>query len=253
MQLVVDHLLTSYSIIGEGSRTVLCLHGWADSGQTFNALARQLVASNKELRFVLLDLPGFGNTQAPEGTWGLFDYAEFVGNFLHKINVHELEGLIGHSNGGAIAITALSHDVFEAQWLVLIGSAGVRQKSAKKTTLRLLSKPAKLALKAAPQSTQRNLRQKAYSAIGSDYLIAEHMQETFKKVVSQDVSNDASKIELPVCIIYGEQDDAAPPLYGRIFHEKMPHSTLEIIAGAGHFVHQDDVQIVSKLITDFIK
>lgn len=251
MQVIVNKLLTSYSEVGSGSQTILLLHGWADSGKTFDMLAREIAAAQDGYSLILLDLPGFGGTSAPEEAWSLSDYAGFVAAFLKKINKQPV-AIVGHSNGGAIAINGLAHEVLQTPKLILVGSAGIRTKSIKKETMRLLARPAKLAIKAAPKSTQKRIRQKLYAAVGSDYLVAEHMQETFKKVVSYDVRAEAVQLKIPVCLIYGEQDTATPPSHGDLLAEAIPDAALHKIPLAGHFVHQEQAYKVARITTDFI-
>lgn len=252
MQVIVNNLLTHYSVIGNGPKTILFLHGWADSSKTFEALVRELAAYDETYSALLLDLPGFGTSAAPQSAWNLSDYASFIADFLIKIHSTPT-AIIGHSNGGAIAIHGLAQGSLQTAHLILIGSAGIRDKSVKKEALRLLAKPAKLAIKATPPSTQKRIRQKLYSAIGSDFLIAEHMQETFKKVVSYDVRREAAQLTVPTCLIYGEKDTATPPTYGKIFADIIPEATLQIIPLAGHFVHQEQAYKVARISVDFIR
>jgi pimeloyl-ACP methyl ester carboxylesterase len=83
-------------------------------------------------------------------------------------------------------------------------------------------------------------------------LVAEHMQETFKKVVEDDVQADASHINVPTLLIYGEKDQEAPVWYGEQFHQLITDSTLEVLPGAGHFVHLDRPKEVIKSILEFL-
>jgi pimeloyl-ACP methyl ester carboxylesterase len=251
-QVVVDGLITAYSEVGKGKNVILMLHGWADTSQTFETLAKELTAKSKKYKIILLDLPGFGGTQTPPADWSLGNYASFVADFLAKVEAR-LDVIIGHSNGGAIAVKGLATRKLAAQKLILIASAGVRRPSLKKTLLRLAAKPVGLAIKVLPKTTQKRIRQRVYGAIGSDYLIAEHMQETFKRVVSEDVTAEAAKIDLPVCLIYGAQDKSTPPLYGQLLAKAMPDSRLEIIPMTGHFVHKEQVYQVSDIIKAFLK
>jgi pimeloyl-ACP methyl ester carboxylesterase len=252
MQAVVNGLITSYSEVGKGKKIILMLHGWADDSGTFESLAKELTSKNKKYRILLLDLPGFGGTQQPKQAWGLNDYASFVADFLAKLEV-EPDVIVGHSNGGAIAIKGLATGQLKTGKLVLVASAGVRQPSLKKTALRIASKPLGLAIKVLPVGARQKIRRKAYGAIGSDYLIAEHMQETFKRVVSEDVTAEASQLDLPVCLIYGDQDTATPPYYGHAFAKVMPDSELNIVPMAGHFVHQEQVYKVNDIIKEYLK
>jgi pimeloyl-ACP methyl ester carboxylesterase len=84
-------------------------------------------------------------------------------------------------------------------------------------------------------------------------LVAEHLQETFKRVVTDDVRADAAQIIQPTLLVYGEDDDSTPVWYGQQYHELMNESTLEILPGAGHFVHIDRPDDVRKAIIGFLQ
>ena len=252
MQVVVNNLLTSYSRLGDGKNIILFLHGWADTSKTFEQLAAQVIKENPSYSAILVDLPGFGNTQTPAEAWGLEQYAYFIASFTNKLKA-DPKVILGHSNGGAIAIYGLANNIFKADKLVLVASAGIRQDTAKKQLLRAGSKPAKLILKAAPKTVQAKLKSKLYGAIGSDYLVAEHMQETFKKIVGTDVQADARRLQIPSCLIYGEDDTATPITYAKQFNQIIPNSELHTIELAGHFVHQEQVYQVATIIHGFLQ
>src|SRR5437588_136437 len=116
MNVVVDGLMTNYSKVGAGP-VVVCLHGWGDSSATF----AKLIDSLKEKYTVLtLDLPGFGATEKPPENWGIDDYAKFVSAWLTKVNTKDTKGIIGHSYGGAVAISGLSAGILKAKKLILL-------------------------------------------------------------------------------------------------------------------------------------
>lgn len=252
MQLIVDSLVTNYQTLGSGKKIALFLHGWADKSQTFDPLAKEFIKENQDFTAVLVDLPGFGKTDTPTSAWGLHDYALFVSSFLKKAKLKP-QVIIGHSNGGAIAIEGLAEEVFSADKLILIGSAGVRKKSTKGTFLKIASVPAKALLMVLPDSVGSRIKKRAYSAIGSDYMVAGHMQETFKKVVSQDLRSKARKLRVPTVLIYGTEDTATPPEYGKDFAELIPGAELHLIPEAGHFVHQEQVYKVATIIAEHIQ
>jgi pimeloyl-ACP methyl ester carboxylesterase len=250
MQVVVDNLLTVYEQAGKGP-ALLFLHGWGDSHATFKQLMADLKANHT---VITLDLPGFGGTQSSEDVWGVSDYVQFVAHFLQKINAPKLHGLVGHSNGGTIAIRGVAEGKLTPDRLVLLASAGVRDVyKGRKKALRLTAKAAKLATAPLPKSLQTKLKKKAYGAIGSDLFVAEHLQETFKKVVTDDVQAEAATVQLPTLLLYGSEDTATPVDYGRRFQAAITGSKLEIIDGAGHFVHHDQPDKVSELIKGFLK
>lgn len=249
MQVIVDSILTHYVREGKG-KTVVVLHGWGDNAAGLRGLCSSL---SKQYDVIAVDLPGFGSTAAPGQTWGLEDYVVFVQHFLQKIQVSKTWAFVGHSNGGAMVIKGLANGQFAAERAVLIASAGIRNVyKGRNKALRIITKTGKLLTTPLPASVKKKLRRKVYQTVGSDMLVAEHLQETFKRVVTDDVREDAAKLSLPTLLIYGEADEATPIWYGEQFHELIDGSTLEVLPGAGHFVHLDRAPEVEKAVREFL-
>lgn len=248
MQVVVDGLLTNYSKNGQG-KTVICLHGWGTSSDTFAGLQKNL----PDYTLLAPDLPGFGGSEPPQKTWGLENYAKFVSAWLKKINQGEIYAVIGHSNGGAVAIKAISEDIIKPKKLVLLASAGIRgRQKVRKILLKIVAKTGKVAIVPLSKTTKRKLRVKFYKKIGSDLLIVEGMEETFKKTVAEDVQSVASKLQLPTLLVYGESDEETPAKYGEILHNTINGSKLVKLPKTGHFLLHEKPEEVSKLIKDFL-
>jgi pimeloyl-ACP methyl ester carboxylesterase len=249
MRVLVNALLVHYEQSGTG-KTVLLLHGWGDTSAGLHDLQTAL---SKHYRVIAIDLPGFGNSQAPPSPWGLDEYGQFTQAFLRKIGAGELRAVIGHSNGGAIAIRAAAKGWLQPERIVLLAAAGIRGLAkAKNTMYRLVAKTGKVAVKPLPTSLQKRLRNKLYTTIGSDMLVVETLEETFKRVVSDDVRADAATITVPTLLIYGESDTQTPLVYGQQYHELIADSTLEVLPGVGHFVHLERPEIVTTAIERFL-
>lgn len=250
MQVVVNSLLTTYQKLGEDHKpTLLIIHGWGDSSAGWLAFGKQLAW---HYQIVIVDLPGFGRTDMPTDVWGLDDYAAFVAAFMKKIKLKPT-AIIGHSNGGAIAIRGLAQGTLHTEKLILLASAGVRSEyKGRKRVLRIVAKTGKALVMPLPNSIKQRLRRKLYTTVGSDMLVAEHLQETFKRVVGDDVQADAAALDLPVLLVYGQNDVATPSSYGRLLHERIDGSTLEIIGDAEHFLHIDQPKKVLKAVEEFL-
>lgn len=251
MQIVVDGLITRYQKQGSG-KTVLLLHGWGDRLETFNMLQPAL-SSKYEL--IALDLPGFGQSQAPKQPWDLDDYAKFLESFISKLEIENVDAVVGHSNGGALAIRALSLNKLSASKLILLASSGVRDtQKIKKAGLKVVAKTGKVATFWLPKSSKQKLQKKLYGTVGSEMLDNPALQETFKRTVKQDIQRDATKITIPTLLIYGDQDKATPPeAVGKQLNMRIDGSYLKVIPGADHFVHQAAPEEVSKDILEFLK
>lgn len=248
MQVITQNLLVNYNIQGQGP-ALLFLHGWGDNGQTFNQLIDILKES---YTCITIDMPGFGASQSPAEAWDVSDYAKFVADFLDKIAIKPA-AILGHSNGGTIAMYMAANNLVAAGKLALLASAGIRnEKSFKKRVYQVVAKAGKLLSKVLPEEAQQKLRQKLYSSAGSDLLVTPHLEETFKRVVKYDILDDAVKITAPTLLVYSDDDEATPVRYGEKLHEAIRGSKLEILSGGGHFVHQTRIDQVSKLIKEFL-
>lgn len=249
MNVVVNGLMTNYQTFGRG-KAIVCLPGWADNTTSFAKLVDQL---KDRYQLIVLDLPGFGGTESPPNAWSLEDYAGFVCDWLKKININNLEAIVGHSYGGAVAITALAEDHQLANKLVLLAAAGVRGKRGlRKRLLKTTAKVGKLPLYLMPASKRRKLRRNFYNAIGSNLTLLPHMEQTFKRIIGEDVRPAASQLKLPTLLIYGRRDKDTPPADGRKLQMVIENSQLSIL-DAGHFLHQDEPQAVAKLIADLLE
>ncbi len=252
MQVIVNDILINYQVIeSKKDFNILFIHGWADNIKGQKDFIHKLSSLGN---VYALDLPGFGDSQAPERDLTILDFAKYVNEFCRKIKLDKINLLIGHSNGGAIAIKGLMSHEIKADKLILLAASGVRDAyKSKVSLLRVISKTGKALSSPLPSEMKYKLRKKLYKSVGSDMLIAEHMQGTFKNIVAEDLQNDASQLDLPTLLIYGENDDMTPPKYGLMYHELIKGSIIEIVGQAGHFVQRDQPEITLNLIKDFIK
>lgn len=250
MQIVVDQLLVHYELAGKG-RLVVLLHGWGDSAKGLAGLSKELAPNYQILS---IDLPGFGASQIPKNVWDLDNYSEFLQALLEKLDLNEVYAVIGHSNGGALAIRALSLHAVQPKKLILLAASGIRTGGgARRFSLKLLAKTGNIATIWMPEKQRAALRKSLYQTAGSDLTVVPELEESFKKIVKQDVQQDAAKITIPSLLIYGQNDQSTPVEFGRIYHDLITESKLEIINDAGHFVHHDQSDKVNKFIKDFLK
>lgn len=249
MKLIVQNLATEYKDEGEG-KTLLFLHGWQDSLSSFNQVAALL---KDDYRIVSLDLPGFGATEAPKTTWELSNYIQFVQEFIAKLGI-DASVIIGHSFGGRIAIKGVSEGKLRPTQIVLIGSAGfVKSNTLKNSVIKMLTKVVGFVMYIPPLLFIRTaMRKKLYKAIGSDYLDAGPLQKTFLNVIGEDLSVYASKIAVPTLLMWGSNDTQTPLKDGQILTALIPQSELKVIDKAGHFVHNEEPEEVSRMIKEFV-
>ena len=246
MQVDVESLATQYERLGDSrSKKLVILHGWNDNIKNWQAAAEALA---KNYDVVALDLPGFGGSDMPPSAWRLDNYVAFVAKFLQKINFKPF-AIIGQGNGGAIAIRGLANGALKAERLVLLDSAGIRSEyRGRQNIWQFVTRTGRILSRPLPKNLKKQLRQKMYFKIGGSNPVSQRLQETFKQLVTDDVQGDAARLDLPTLLIYGEDDLSTPPAYGRILHNLIKGSQLEILPGVGHFPHLDKPSEVLRLI-----
>lgn len=249
MNVVVDGLMTNYSKTGSG-KVVVLLHGWGDGQETFSKLTELL---DDHYTVLAVDLPGFGGSEQPPQSWSLSDFSRFIAKFLEKIKAGEVEALLGHSFGGAITINGVGKKIINANKIILLASAGVRNK--KPIRLKILkagAKVGKIPLYLLPANKAKKIKVFLYKKAGSDVLLLPNMRQTFAKTVKEDVRELAKNISQPALLIYGAGDRETPVQEGKLLAGALRHSKLEILPEAGHFLHQEKPEQVAGLIKEFV-
>jgi len=242
--LIIKNLDVVYSDCGAGP-LLLFLHGWGVDAFSFDTLMKYF-GNN---RCIALSFPGFGGSERPPVPWGVVEYAEFVRDFLTKLDFTP-EIIIAHSFGGRVAVKGIGTGLLRAKKLVLIASAGVAKKSAQTRMVGSIAKFAKIFTAIPPLSF---LRKRIKRLAGSrDYVSAGAMRETFVKVVNENLEKDAEKITIPTLLLWGANDMETPLIEAHTFRDKIRGSRLEVIPSAGHFVFQEQASAVAQKIKDFL-
>jgi pimeloyl-ACP methyl ester carboxylesterase len=101
---------------------ILLLHGWLDSGATWQFLVDSLPA---EWAFVAPDWRGFGATEHSPGGYWFPDYFADLEALLDTLGLQDPVPFIGHSMGGNIASMYGGIRPRRVQWLVNIEGMGL--------------------------------------------------------------------------------------------------------------------------------
>jgi len=235
-------------------RTVLLLHGWGAPAGTYRLIIGHL---STYCRVVAPDLPGFGGSEEPKKAYTPADFAAFVEDFAEAVGITEAI-LIGHSNGGRIAIKLMAEGCrFRITKAVLMDAAGLISKRPFQYYIKVYSfKAVKRAVtlpgirKLFPGAVE-----KARKKFGSsDYQAASPvMRQTMSIALKEDSAPLLPKIKAPVLLIWGENDTATPLSDGRKMEKLIPGSGLVILPGAGHFAFAERWGQCSRVLDSFLK
>jgi len=115
-QIVVRGTRIVYAERGEG-RPVVCLHGNTGSRRWF-----ERVMEATGCRVIAPDLPGFGESEALPDAPDIARYADAAADFIHALRLTGTV-LVGHSLGGAVAMSVAVRSPDLLGGLVLVDSA----------------------------------------------------------------------------------------------------------------------------------
>jgi len=237
-------LTISYKKIGAG-KPLLVLHGWGSSGQVMMPLVRQL---SKLRSCYILDLPGFGESPAPDRPWNVDDYADLIQQFIEDRNLDKVDLLV-HSFGGRIALKLCAREVGKQiiDKVLITGGAGMKPRRSlsyyfKKYTAKTLKAPFLILPSSLRERALNWLRQTpVWKSLGSsDYSkLSGVMRETFVRTVTEYLEPCLPKIPHEVLLLWGRNDQIAPLYQAERMERGIKNAALVIIDHAGHYAFLD--------------
>jgi len=216
---------------------IYILHGWSYSKDKWLPFLSLL--KSRGLNPYLLSIPGL--TSKIDKPWRIEDYNEWL--FKQIVNKEKII-LIGHSNGGRIALNFAIKYGKRIKKLILIDSAGIYHSDIltriKKAGFLLLAKAGK---KIFPSKTAQKI---LYHLAGTkDYLLAnQNTKKTMINLLESDKFLNPNKISVPTIIIWGENDKITPLSDGKLLNKLIKNSRFLIIPEARHspqFTHPEKV------------
>jgi pimeloyl-ACP methyl ester carboxylesterase len=262
-----------------GERTgtpIVLLHGFLDSGATWQFLVDHLPAS---WTLVAPDWRGFGDTEwAPGGYW-FPDYFADLDVLLDLLVPQNRARVIGHSMGANIAKMYGGIRPQRLQWLVNLEGLGLmasRPDEAPKRYAHWLDelrdpfKPGRYASSAQLAAILR-LRNPRLTVAASEFIAEAWSRPANGEVVlrfdprhrhvnpilyrREEAAACWARMEIPMLLVTGElsdhraRHDAYPT--DEQLHAVFKHLRVVTIPGTGHMMHHEDPQSVAKHIVEF--
>lgn len=237
---------------GKGPKTIVVLHGWGSSINSWKPLLSKV--SKTQFTTYFLELPGFGEAKPPTKAWTVSDYANFVSAFIKQIK-SDTTYLVVHSFGGRIATDILSSNKAQIKKAIYIGAAGIKPKLNwfQKFTKKFSKNFKNISQKAFLKPIFNFVRILIYKIHRSkDYLkVSGVMKQTFINVIEKDYSAELQKINIPVRLIWGENDSYTPLWMGNLMHQKIPNSDIVVIPDGKHGIHMQNPEVILNHINEF--
>lgn len=225
---------------------IIILHGWTKNLDKWKNFLTNL--DKERIAYEFPKIPGL--TESLNEVWNLGDYVKWLKKIIDKEKNKVI--LIGHSNGGRIALAFANQYPEKVEKLILIDSAGIYHNELPLKIKRIFFKTiARIGKRLSSSEKLKNLLYKF--ARESDYKDLDgNIKQTMLNLISADLKPILSRIINPTLIIWGEQDKVTPLSDGKLMSELIKDSKFEIIQNAKHspmFTHPNEV---TKIIYEYI-
>jgi len=223
------------------NRKVFIVHGWTYNLDKWDDVMNRL--SECDVEPVMLNVPGL--SVPSQKVWDIDSYVEWLNE---QICDEQDPIIIGHSNGGRIAMAYESVYPSKIAHLFLISSAGIYHDDKKVSAKR---RAAGVVAKLLKPIARGRVRRVLYRLIGgADYGNAsENMRKTMTNVINYDKVMDVTKVKTPVTMIWGENDALTPIEDAYKIKDQLTGDVdLHILHDSGHSPQADYPQQVADII-----
>lgn len=240
----------NFNYIDEGEGEVLILlHGLFGALSNWKDVLNHLKQNH---RVVIPLMPIFEMNILKLSVEGL---ANFVNDFI-EYKKFERINILGNSLGGHVALVFLKKYPQRVNSLLLTGSSGLYENAFGASYPRKGDKEylrERIALTFYdPKSTTDELVDEVYETIQDKGKLLRILTMA-KSAIRHNMRKDLPNFKLPVCLIWGKQDNVTPPEVAVEFNQLMPNSELHFIDKCGHAPMMEQPLVFNELADNFYK
>ena len=241
---------------------LLFIHGLTGSQATWGAVLGPLV---DRYRLAAIDLPGHGKSDKPmpeAADYSAAGLAENVGEVIVSLGLAPAV-VVGHSFGGAVALSLAQQRPKLVRALVLVDSGGLGpeispelislveahpSKDVARGLLELFIEDKRLVLDRGVDDMYHGISQAgAHGAIRA--IVNDAFPEGRQNLSLAEKLGD---VHTPTFLVWGELDRVIPVAQSGAAHDKIAGSWLEVIEGIGHVPQVEAPQRFAELLEEFV-
>ncbi len=257
----INGLRVSYTDDGRAdSPVIIFVHGFPLNKTMWSS---QVEALEKNYRVITYDIRGHGESEAGSERFSIELFADDLFRLMDELDIKKCV-LCGLSMGGYIALHAIQKSPAKFGALILcdtqcnVDTPEVKEKRMSdidhikksglkeyaENNLKNLFMPVSLqSKKDEVESVKKMIREMSVQSLTDTLHALANRNETCEKL---------SKIEQPVLIIVGEEDNITPPSKGQFMQNKIKDSELKIVENAGHLSNLENAGQFNKYLNNFI-
>lgn len=257
---------------GPADLSLLFIHGWADSADTYRPLMAAL--ADVPARLVAIDMPSFGGADELHPGAALPQFVAFVGAAIEHYGRGTRLLPIGQSLGGRSLLMALNREIeLDIPGCIVIGPAPLELPPWMRMLVRngsLAPSASKLGDELSWEQTQAEFiksfkrtclaqPERVPESVYVDYLshytparIARHMSSLISIGGELEQPLALSALPVPIEMIWGDLDRMAPIKGAHRYVEALANVNLTVFQGCGHHAHLERVTETAAVVRRLI-
>lgn len=241
-------------------RTLVLLHGFTSSLETWDGLVEAL---GKDYRIIRFDLPGHGLTGPdPNSRYSHEDFVRIVHGLISQLKLDK-PVLVGNSMGGNTAWRYAATYPQDLSGLILIDASGFSlnglgdepiplQPALKNYFLNPTEFAVNYGLKTQYADAGKISKTRAENILAMMRGNGDAYVKIYKGFTLPDPTSKLGKIITPTLIIWGEKDSVIPPSHAQLFQKAIPNSEVRMIENSGHVSQEEHPAQTAQIISDFL-
>lgn len=236
MKIETNRIISHVEVQGQGDTALVFLHYWGGSSRTWRHVTELL---SPRFKTVATDHRGWGRSSSGDG-YGIEALAEDALSVINRLGLERFV-LVGHSMGGKTAQLMASKRPAGLVGLVLVAPASPGP-SLFPLEQRAMMSHAYDSRESVEATCLNVLTEKVLSRADLQQVIEDSLSGTAEaklawpmEAMTEDLSSEAAKIQVPVLIIGGECDKVDPiaVLKSQVL-PLIPHAKMHVLKNTGH-------------------
>jgi len=185
---------------------------------------------------------------------GVKGLAKFVDEFVKEKNLENFT-LLGNSLGGHVALVYMAYFPERVKAMVLTGSSGLYENAMggsypKRGDYEYIKNKVEYTFYD-PNTATKELVDEVYE-ITNNRLKVIRILALAKSAIRYNMREEISKMNVPVCLIWGKDDKVTPPEVAEEFHRLLPNSELNWVEECGHAPMMEKPEVFNNILEPFL-
>lgn len=238
-----------YVEVGEGVPVLLLLHGLFGEFSNFSAV---LECFGGRCRVVVPSLPITTIALSRASVEGLVEYVE---GFVKELAINGDIVPVGNSLGGHLAVLFTHRNMERVKAMVLTGSSGLYERTLGNSYPR--------------RGDREFIRERVRMTFYDPAFVTDELVDTVMKMIEDRkvalrlvrisrsamttrVVEELKQIRVPVCLIWGREDQITPVSVAQEFLEYLPNAELHLLDRCGHAPMMERPEEFCRIMEDFL-